>query len=222
MSTNLFFNFTNPQDFNEKTSDVLPNAWEQVEKISSFFSKIIKSNGPDTFSPTSVVFNHKKDIVGVFTTRNFEGKDDLYQALCELLFFPVSIQSSLFIVVTDSNVKDPNTQEKLHDALNISFVSYDYCYIYSLPYNVLENNHVNFQYENSTMSSVIKEINKSEMTSSNDMVELFFIFSHVENKGPFTYDEVLSYYDDNDVSYEIVNLDNLHSSVSSKHFLKVN
>jgi hypothetical protein len=221
MSTsNLSFDFTTPEDFNEKTQNILPDTWNQILKISSFFSKIVKANGPDTFSPTSVVFNSNKQIVAVFTAREYSGKDDLFQAISELLFFPMSISSSLFIVATDSNIKDPNTGNKLYDALNVSFVSSDYCFIYSIPYTINQLNEVTFEYEKSNMSSVIKEISNGEITSSGDMIELFFIFSQVDNKGPFSYDEVLSYYDDNNIHYEIVDSSNLHSSVSSKQFFQ--
>lgn len=209
MSDNHFFNFTNPQDFNEKTKEILPDTWSQVEKVTSFFSNIIKSSGPDTFAPTSIVFNSNKQIVGVFTSRPFDGKDDLYQALSELLFFPVTIASNLFIVVTDSNVKD-QSGEKLYDAVNMAFVSPDFCYIYTIPYVVDEDNIVQFDYEKSHMTSVAKTDSTEDLTSAGDMVELFFIFSHVDNRGPFTIDEVLSYYDENNFPYEIINRENLH------------
>jgi hypothetical protein len=207
--SNHFFNFTNPQDFNEKTEDILPDAWSQVQKTASFFSNIIKASGPDTFAPTSIVFNINKQIVGVFTSRPFDGKEDLYQALSELLFFPITIGSELFIVVTDSNVKN-DSGEKLYDAMNMAFVSPDFCYIYTIPYTVNEQNEVNFDYESSHMTSVAKDDPNDAITSAGDMVELFFIFSHVDNRGPFTIDEVLSYYDDNNFAYEIIDKTNMH------------
>jgi hypothetical protein len=213
---NLSFDFLSPEDFNTRTEEIIPDAWKQVQKISSFFSSIIKASGPDTFAPTSIVFNANKDIVGVFTCRPFEGRDDLYQALSELLFFPVTIGSQLFIVAADSNVKNPDTGDKLYDALNMTFVSPESCYIYTLPYTINEDNDVIFQYENSNMSSVAKEDSNGELSAAGDMVELFFIFSHVENRGPFTFDEVLAYYDDNEITYEIVNRDNLHSNKGSR------
>lgn len=210
MSDNDFFNFTNPQDFNERTDQIIPDAWSQVEKVTSFFSNIIKSTGPDTFMPTAVVFNYRKDIVGVFSSRPFDGKDDLYQALSEIMYFPVSIGSNLFIAVTDSNVKD-ESGEKLYDAVNMAFVSPDFCYIYTIPYSVDENNDVTFNYNDSHMNSIIKDESTNTLSSSGDMIELFYIFSHVDNTGPFSIDELLSYYDDNNFNYQIINRDNMLS-----------
>ena len=47
------------------------------------------------------------------------------------------------------------------------------------------------------------------------MLELFYIFSHVENSGPFHIDDVLAYFDDNDMIYEIVNKENLQKRPAS-------
>ena len=60
------------------------------------------------------------------------------------------------------------------------------------------------------MTSVAKDDPNDAITSAGDMVELFFIFSHVDNRGPFTIDEVLSYYDDNNFAYEIIDKTNMH------------
>ena len=203
--------FESPENFNENTEEILPDPWSEVVKATNFFSNYIKSNGPDSFPPTSVVFNNKKDIVGVFTVRPFDGKEDLYQALSEILYFPIAINSSLYIVITDTNVRDPDTGEKVNDAINMAFVSPDFCYIYTLPYTVDSENNVTYLYDKSFLVSVVKE-NEDESTASGDMIELFFIFSHVDNTGPFTVDELLSYYDENNITYEIINKDNLNSS----------
>lgn len=221
MSDNHYFDFTTPEDFNNKTEQILTNCWSQVEKIQSFFSSIVGANGPDSFAPTTVVFNTNKDIVGVFTCRPFDGRDDLYQALSELLFFPAAINSELFIVATDSNVKD-DSGEKLHDALNIAFISPDFCYIYTLPYTVQEDNQVLYDYQKSYMISMAKDDSGKfdSLTSTGDMIELFFIFSHIENRGPFTVDELLSYYDENNFHYEIINRDNMRARPSVQNIFQ--
>lgn len=212
MSTKSFtLAFESPENFNENTEDILPDTWSEVQKALSFFSNYVKSNGPDSFLPTNVVFNNKKNIVGVFTVRPFDGKEDLYQALSEILYFPIAINSGLYIVVTDTNVRDPDTGEKTNDAVNMAFVSPDFCYIYTLPYTVDSDNIVTYLYDKSFLVSVDKDTD-DDPNASGDMIELFFIFSHVENTGPFTVDELLSYYDENQVTYEIINMENLNAS----------
>lgn len=211
----IFFNFVDPNHFNENTSAIIPDAWSEVQKAATFFSRYIKDNGSNSFATTVVVFNKNKDLVGVVTSRPVIDKEDLYRALSEMLFFPLSIRSELFIVITDIVTRDPNTGEKTSDAINISFVSPDYCLVYSLPYIITADKDVEYNYEKSFFVSVVKTTKASQMSTSADMIELFYIFSHVDNFGPFTYDEVLAYFNDNDFTYEIVNKENLLASISS-------
>ena len=211
----VFYNFVDKNHFNEKTSALISDAWQEVEKSTKFFSNYIKQNGPNSFATTVVVFNKNKEFVGVITSRPVTDKEDLYRALCEILFFPAAIRSELFIVITDTVTRDPDTGEKKSDAINISFISPDFCLIYSLPYTMSANNDVEYDYEKSFFVSVVKSTNSSQVSTSGDMVELFYVFSHIDNFGPFTYDEVLAYFDDNDFIYEIVNKDNLYASLTS-------
>jgi hypothetical protein len=208
------FKFTNPEDFNQKTSPILKDAWAQVKKSSKFFAQVIKANGPNTFSATVVVFNCDKELSAIVTSRPVSGKEDLYQSLCEILFFPVSIRSELFIVITDTVIRDPQDDNSKQDAMNMTFVSPDFCFIYTLPYQVKDDNEVVFDYDQSNMISVIKE-DEAAAAAAGDMLELFYIFSHVENTGPFHIHDVLAYFDDNDMIYEIINKENLQKRPAS-------
>jgi hypothetical protein len=209
------FEFTNPEDFNEKTSAIMTDAWGQVEKSSKFFAQVLKANGPDSFSATVVVFNCNKEISAIVTSRPVNGKEDLYQALCEMLFLPIAIRSQLFIVLTDTTIRDPDSGEKKYDAMNMAFVSPDFCFIYTLPYQMDLENNVTFDHKSSSMVSIIKSDDDSSLNSSGDMVELFYIFSHVDNQGPFHVDDVLAFFDDNQMIYEILNKDNLKKRETS-------
>ena len=208
------FKFTNPEDFNQKTSPILKDAWAQVKKSSKFFAQVIKANGPNTFSATVVVFNCDKELSAIVTSRPVSGKEDLYQSLCEILFLPVSIRSELFIVITDTVIRDPQDDNSKQDAMNMTFVSPDFCFIYTLPYQVKDDNEVVFDYDQSNMISVIKE-DEAAAAAAGDMLELFYIFSHVENTGPFHIHDVLAYFDDNDMIYEIINKENLQKRPAS-------
>jgi len=211
----VLYNFVDKNHFNQKTSPLISDAWAEVEKSTKFFSTYIKQNGLNSFLTTVVVFNNNKEFVGVVTSRPVTDKEDLYRALCEILFFPVAIRSQLFIVITDIVTRDPNTGEKKSDALSISFISPNFCLIYSLPYAISANNGVEYDYENSYFVSVVKSTRSNQVSTSSDMIELFYVFSHVDNFGPFTYDEVLAYFDDNNFTCEIVNKDNLYTSLTS-------
>jgi len=208
------FKFTNPEDFNEKTSPILKDAWTQVQKSSKFFAQVIKANGPNSFSSTVVVFNCDKELSAIVTSRPVFGKEDLYQSLCEILFLPVTIRSELFIVVTDTVMRDPEKPDSKQDAINMTFVSPDYCMIYTLPYSIQPENEVVFNYDESNIISVFKE-DEATAAAAGDMLELFYVFSHVENTGPFHIDDVLAYFDDNDMIYEIINKENLQKRPAS-------
>lgn len=211
-----FYNFTTPEEFNEKTSVIIEDAWTQVEKASSFFSGVIKSNGPDTFASTIIVFNCYKEIAAVVTSRSVEDKEDMYSALCEMLFLPVSIHSELFIVLTDSRIRDSQSNEVKHDAMIMSFVSPDFCSIYTIPYTIDSDNVTTFDYQSSYLMSVTKsDDDDAALNAANDMLELFYIFSHTEGGGPFHVDDVFSFFDDNNFLYEIINKDNLKKKDNS-------
>jgi hypothetical protein len=209
------FTFTTPEDFNERTSLLLPDAWTQVKKSSKFFSEVIKASGPSTFSATVVVFNCDKDLSAVVTSRPVSGKEDLYQSLCEILFLPMSIRSELFIVITDTVITDVQDSNSKQDAMNMTFVSPDFCLICTFPYIVQDNNEVVFDYDKSNMISITKEEDSTEASAAGDMLELFYIFSHVENSGPFHIDDVLAYFEDNNMIYEIINKENLQKRPAS-------
>jgi hypothetical protein len=208
------FKFTTPEEFNEKTSLLLEDAWSQVKKSSKFFAEIIKANGPNTFSATVVVFNCDKDLSAVVTSRPVSGKEDLYQSLCEILFLPVTIRSDLFIVITDTVITNAQDNNSKQDAMNMTFVSPDFCLICTFPYLIKDDNEVIFDYDESNMISIAKEDDTSS-SAAGDMLELFYIFSHVENTGPFHIDDVLAFFDDNNMIYEIINKENLQKRPAS-------
>jgi hypothetical protein len=65
------------------------------------------------------------------------------------------------------------------------------------------------------MISITKEEDSTEASAAGDMLELFYIFSHVENSGPFHIDDVLAYFEDNNMIYEIINKENLQKRPAS-------
>lgn len=202
------FDFVNPEDFNEKTRYILPETWDQVQKSCSFFSSVIKTHGKDSFLPTTVVYNRLKQLTAIVTARPCDqvGKEDLYISLCEMLYLPASLQSQLFIVLTDTNVRDQETNAITGEALNMAFVASDYCFIFTIPYVVDDSGEVVFNYERAHGSSVQKneEDDSIDFSAYGPLIELFFIFSHIDNTGPFNPNELLDFYDDNNIVYQII------------------
>jgi hypothetical protein len=152
------------------------------------------------------VFSCHQNIVGVITCRDTENKDDLYIALAEMLYFPMSISSELFIIATDVTVTSPDDTKK--DAMVVTFVTPDHCLIFTTPYTYNSDNTVNWLMEESFINKVTHSVTSGD-SPVGDMVELFFVFSHSNNSGPFTYEEVLRYFNVNGFNYQILNEQNI-------------
>jgi hypothetical protein len=208
--------FTNKADFNEICSPVHPDAYGEFEKLSNLLSSIVSKEGPDSFSTTLVVYNTMKKLVGILGCRSVEDKEDLYKALAQMLYFPMSLNSELFIVAQDSRVKllskETYEVEKVSDALIVTYVTPSNCIIFTVPYEVLNNNTVNFMFDDAWISCIHGDNDKSKNGPVGDMLELFYTFSHTATTGPFSPHEVLAFLKANGFNFEIINPNNMTNS----------
>lgn len=216
-----FFDFTNEEDFNKITSSVHDNAFAEFQRFATHFETMTKQSGPDCFPPTLTIYNSEKEFVGVITSRDTEDKDDLYCAMAEMLYFPTSISSALFIVANDVRIKKvDNTLDQLdfdsqsQDALVVTYVTSENCIVYTCPYSLDQDNNVTWLYQDSFISKVA--------TSNDDlpignMIELFFIFSHTDSPGPFSPDEVLHYLNSKNFTFKIFHPERISSK--TKHII---
>lgn len=210
MSDDLVF-FTTPEEFNKTVDYICPNAFDECNKFIEFFTKNYESNGPDTFLPTMAVFSHLKNFIGLVTCRPADDKHDLFSAIAEMLFFPMSISSELFIIASDVNIESILEDFEAKDALVISFVSPDNCLIYTIPYSYDDNNQLVWHHSKSFINKVATGGEKDQ-SPVGEMVELFFVYSHGNSTGPFQYDEVLAYFDANNFIYEIFHPQNIRDN----------
>lgn len=217
-------NFTDIDSFNNLLSDVIENGYSEFEKFAEHFSKTIKIAGPDTFHTTLSVFNSSKEFVGVLTCRDTEDKDDLYLAMAEMLHFPMAISSSIFIVANDVRIRsvdkntkqlDPNSEPQ--DALAVTYVTSEYCVVYTCPYLIDSDNNVEFLHSESTISQVATD--SDTLSTTGDMIELFFVYSHTNSVGPFSPEEILNYLTSQGYTYKIFHSERLTSKTSSIGFL---
>ncbi len=198
--------FESPEKFDSDVSYVCKNPYSEYLKFQQFFEKHTEKFGPDSFHPTMSVFSRNQNLVGVVTCRDTQDKDDLYTALAEMLYFPMSISSELFIVATDVTVTNPDDTKK--DAMVVTFVTPDNCLIFTTPYTCHEDRNITWHMEDAFINRVTHSVSNGD-TAIGDMVELFFVFSHSNNSGPFTYEEVLRYFNVNGFAYEILNEQNI-------------
>jgi hypothetical protein len=198
--------FESPEKFDSDVSYICKNPYSEYLKFQKFFERHIENFGRDSFHPTMSVFSRHQNIVGVVTCRDTDGKDDLYTALAEMLYFPMSISSELFIIATDVTMTSPDDTKK--DAMVVTFVTPDHCLIFTTPYVYNSDNTVNWLMEESFINKVTHSVTSGD-SPVGDMVELFFVFSHSNNSGPFTYEEVLRYFNVNGFNYQILNEQNI-------------
>ena len=203
-SNNLYFE--SPEKFDSDVSYICKNPYSEYLKFQKFFERHVENFGRDSFHPTMSVFSRHQNIVGVVTCRDTDGKDDLYTALAEMLYFPMSISSELFIVATDVTMTSPDNTKR--DAMVVTFVTPDHCLIFTTPYTYNSDNTVNWLMEDSFINKVTHSVTSGD-SPVGDMVELFFVFSHSNNSGPFSYEEVLRYFNVNGFNYQILNEQNI-------------
>ena len=210
-NNNTSTNFTTIEEFNKIFEDATKDAYSEFVKLSQFFSKVIKVNGPDTFSTTVVTFNKLKQLVGVVTSREVDGKDDMYKALAQMLYFPMSLSSELFIVAQDARVKtvskDGQPETKM-DALIVTYITPTSCGIFSVPYTIASDSEVVWNFDKAFITSV-SDKDTTQSSPIGDMVELFYTFSHADSNGPFAPHEVISFLKSNGFECEIINPENV-------------
>lgn len=209
MSDKKFY-YSNPEQFDKDISYLLDNAYSEVSKFKNFFEKNFAESGESSFSPTMSFFSSTENFVGVVTCRPAQDKEDLYQALAEMLYLPMSINSELFVIATDITIsscsdKDGALISDVTDALMISFVRPVGCAIYILPYKIQDNNVVWYDHA-SYFNKIVTDVDANTGNEyAGDLVELFYTFSSSDNSGAFSPEEVLHYFDQNGFNHKIFN-----------------
>jgi hypothetical protein len=197
---------TNPEEFNQKASFICENPYSEYLKFKTSFTDNFKKYGPDSFSPTVAVFSYLKNFVGVVTCREAKDKNDLFKAMSQMLFFPMSIGSNLFIVANDVNMTQPDVPE-IKDALVVSYVTPDHCLVLTVPYSYNSDNDITWYEDKSFLRRIASKADDD--TPIGDLVELFFVYSHTDTTGPFQHEEVLSYLNHAGYVFEIFNPDKI-------------
>lgn len=201
--------FEGKEKFNELFSPLLENAYDEYDRIEKYFSKYTHQFGKDSFLPTIVVFDSSNNIVGIITSKSVEDKKQMYQAIAQMLYFPMSLRSRMFIAVQDARVRLYNPVTKTdeaepQDALIVTYVSEETCTIFTVPYLVDSQNIVSYNYDRSWITQVV-ESNSQDSSVFGSMIEMFYIYTHSETVGPFTPAELLSFYKDKGFSCHIIN-----------------
>jgi hypothetical protein len=210
--------FENVDQFNDLLSHIKEDCYSEFVKISKYFIEYTKTNGANNFNTLMVVFNRAKQTVGIVSCKGVEGKEELYKSLAQMLFFPASINSSLFILAQDAKIstfqKNNFDQEPPKiDALVITYVTKSKCVVFTVPYTVNDQNDVTFDYDKAYLNTIASSDGTTKDVPRGDMIELFFIFSHMDTSGPFSFHEVLSFLKNKGFEFQIID----QSALEEKH-----
>ena len=201
--------FTSVEEFNKFLDRIKENAYDEFVKISTYFTEYVKINGSDNFKTLMVVYNRAKDITAIVTSKPVENKKELYKAMAQMLFFPASINSSLFMFAQDAKITlenkiDFSQPSQKMDALVVTYVTSSKCVVFTLPYTVSSSNEVQYDFDEAFLSTVASSKGTTNNISRGDMIELFFIFSRLESNGPFSYHEILEFFKHSGYEFQIV------------------
>jgi len=201
--------FTSLEEFNKFLDRIKENAYDEFVKISTYFTEYVKINGSDNFKTLMVVYNRAKDITAIVTCKPVENKKDLYKAMAQMLFFPASINSSLFMFAQDAKITVENKIDfsqppQKMDALVVTYVTSSKCVVFTVPYTISSSNEVQYDFDQAFLSTVASSRGTTNNISRGDMIELFFIFSKLESNGPFSYYEILEFFKHSGYEFQIV------------------
>lgn len=204
--------------FNDRMSHIKEDAYAEFVKISKYFTEYTRANGPDSFNTLMVVFSQAKQTVGIVSCKGVDGKEEMYKSLAQMLFLPASINSSLFILAQDAKISvfeknNFNQEPQKTDALVTTFVTKHKCVVFTVPYTVNEQNEVTFNYDQAYLNSIASSDGTTKDIPRGDMIELFFIFSHMDTSGPFSFHEVLSFLKNKGFEFQIIN----QSALEERH-----
>lgn len=206
-----YFQWESFEHFAEKSKLISDDLTEHLKTSLSYFTDYVNKVGLNSFLPSIAVFNKLKDLVGIVVSRNVTDKDDLYVSLSEMLFFPVSVESELFILMQDARItmKSKDTNEDFQsDAYIVTFVTPDACLVYTSPYSVEENQQIKFHMEKTYFQYIHEKENKS-LSVQGDLYTLLYAYSHNSTSGPFEPYEVLGYLKTKGFDYKIFHPENI-------------
>lgn len=184
------------------------NPEPQVLSIMATFENTINEHGLNSFVPMCIYFDAESNVKFAITSRPWSDKDDMYKSFSEMLFAFSALGAESFMFANDVRITKyepevPHSKTmEAQDALNIAFVSKESSALVSIPYSIGENNQVKWHLDLSVTSPLSKE-DPTEIYQG-DMVELFYVMSHIENS-PFTTAQLINYYSLKGFRYQIPN-----------------
>jgi len=177
---------------------------EEVKNITSSFSDHIKLVGKDTPYRSRLVFfdffGHK--LFGI-ASRPYVDYNDFISSIAEMMYSYKSCNANSCVLVLDSFTVDNG--QNVGNALYCYFISDDSAHILHLPYSYLDDQII---WDMNSRKSEQIDLKKADI-STQQMIELLYVFSHLSNI-PFQFSDLLSYY--SSMGYQFKSFRNLNVS----------
>lgn len=168
---------------------------EQLNNIQYAFQQVVSlSEGSPVYRPRLALFNADKELIFSISSKDYNGATQYKSSIAEMLYSYSAFNSHACILVLDSQVTEADTV--VGDCLNLYFISSTSCHLVQLMYQV-SGSEVTWLIDKHRFSSIDL---KDHDTVSHEMVEMLFVFTHLESS-PFQVRELLSYYSYNNYQF---------------------
>lgn len=159
---------------------------QQLDELKEAFARTISISGAGSYKPRLALFDGSKELKLVISARPYVDFTDFKCVIAEMLYSYTSFKSKSCILVLDSEIKVDDIKK---DCLNLYLMNNSYCHNIQLLYEVVDDTVVWNDNDFRCQSIDLKD----HEYSSQEMVELLYVYIHLDNS-PFSAHELLSYY----------------------------
>jgi hypothetical protein len=183
----------------------IPNPIQHISAFSDTFSANIQNYGPDTFAPLLSFFNSDGEVMIAVQVPSYEDKDELYKQISQIMNLYSATQASACLFASDVRMSTYETEDESSksnaavEALSITFMNEESSAVFTMPYRI-ENNTVVWLED----KFVVSDFSPEDPTKvyQGDMVELFYIMTHLDGK-IFSTADILNYLSYKQINYII-------------------
>ncbi len=177
----------------------------EIASLQKTFEACVKKNGPDSYNPMLVIYDHDSSPMFALEARPYTSKKDMYTCFAEMLYSYSALEGHSFMMSSDVRLTShESTGEAImkQDSLTLSFASRSSSCIVIMPYEVDSDNNVIWQHDYFNIASMLDDQTTTVLDSSGTLTELFYIMSHIK-KSPFPFNTLINYYSFRDFPYTL-------------------
>lgn len=158
----------------------------EVQNIKSSFEQYYSLSGRDTYKPKLILFDNFQNKKFGVSSREYVDQEDFFISISEMLYSYSAFNAGSCIMVLDSStVKYQDSS----GSLITYFASEDSAAVLHQEYRYVDDANIEWR----TPDEEYKEIDIKTGDATNKIVEMLFVYTHLES-APFSPSELLSYY----------------------------